>query len=138
MRPEEISFLVRGLPRAQGSCRAYVCQGRAIVTNKNPNLNMWRELVRVEGRAHAPVTLWEGALNVSCYFTFSPTKARKKQGMSHYQRPDIDKLLRAVLDALTGVIWRDDAQVMILRGQKSYLDPPGCRITILRCGSDTG
>lgn len=126
----EIQFTVRGIPRAQGSCRAYMCQGRAIVTNKNPNLNQWRELVSSEARQHAPPALLEGALCVSCYFMFSPPKSRRKQGMTMYSRPDIDKLMRAVLDACTSIVWRDDAQVMILRGQKSYLDPPGCRITI--------
>lgn len=37
-------------------------------------------------------------------------------------RPDIDKLARAVLDALTGVLWTDDGQVCALEVEKHYLE----------------
>jgi Holliday junction resolvase RusA-like endonuclease len=35
-------------------------------------------------------------------------------------RPDLDKLERALLDALTGVVWRDDAQVVAMNAAKVY------------------
>jgi Holliday junction resolvase RusA-like endonuclease len=35
-------------------------------------------------------------------------------------KPDLDKLARAVLDALTGVYYLDDAQVVSLDLQKAY------------------
>jgi len=38
--------------------------------------------------------------------------------------PDLDKLVRAVLDALTGIVYRDDAQVVELEVVKRY-GPPG-------------
>jgi Holliday junction resolvase RusA-like endonuclease len=34
--------------------------------------------------------------------------------------PDLDKLARAILDALTGIVWRDDAQVVRLDVEKIY------------------
>lgn len=37
-------------------------------------------------------------------------------------RPDITKLLRAVEDAMTGIVWRDDSQVVIQRAEKRYCD----------------
>ena len=129
----EIQFIVRGVPVPQGSTRAFVVGKRAITTNKTPALVAWRHAIATEARLHAPPSLWEGALNVTCSFQFEPLKSRKKQGMTHFQRPDIDKLLRAVLDACTGVIWKDDAQVQILRGQKVYQSPPLCSIWIRRC-----
>ena len=129
----DIQFTVRGVPVPQGSTRAFVVKGRAITTNKTPALVAWRQAIAEEARLFAPPSLWEGALNVTCYFQFEPVKSRKKQGMTHFQRPDIDKLLRAVLDACTGVIWKDDAQVQTLYGTKVYCSPPSCRITIRRC-----
>lgn len=36
------------------------------------------------------------------------------------KRPDVDKLGRAVLDALTGIVWRDDCQVIGLQLVKGY------------------
>lgn len=39
-------------------------------------------------------------------------------------KPDVDKLTRAVLDALTGVVWVDDAQVVRLYTDKVYAAMP--------------
>ena len=38
----------------------------------------------------------------------------------HTKQPDIDKLLRALMDALTGIVWVDDSQVAFLTINKSY------------------
>jgi Holliday junction resolvase RusA-like endonuclease len=38
------------------------------------------------------------------------------------KKPDLDKLVRCVLDALTGVVWKDDSQVASLSASKRYLD----------------
>ena len=131
----EIKFTVRGAAAPQGSTKAFVVKGRAITTNKTPALTAWRQAVADEARKVAPPALLGGALNVSCYFTFEPPKSRKKQGMTMYSRPDIDKLLRAVLDACTGVLWHDDAQVQILRGHKVYLSPPHVDVTVRQCST---
>jgi crossover junction endodeoxyribonuclease RusA len=37
--------------------------------------------------------------------------------------PDLDKLCRAVLDALTGVAWLDDKQVVALDARRILLGP---------------
>lgn len=41
------------------------------------------------------------------------------------QRPDTTKLLRAAEDALTGVLWLDDAQIVEQRAWKAYGDQCG-------------
>ena len=38
-------------------------------------------------------------------------------------KPDATKLLRAVEDALTGIVWRDDAQVCVQTVTKTYGEP---------------
>ena len=43
--------------------------------------------------------------------------------------PDLDKLIRAALDALTAIAYRDDAQVTEIRAAKCYGDYPGVQIT---------
>lgn len=129
----DISFSVRGVPAPQGSTRAFVVKGRAVTTNKTPALTAWRTAISDEARKVAPPALLGGALNVTCYFQFDAPKSRKKQGMTMFSRPDLDKLLRAVLDACTGVLWHDDSQVCILRGHKVYLSPPGVSVTVRQC-----
>ena len=40
-------------------------------------------------------------------------------------RPDTSKLVRGAEDALNGVIWKDDAQVITIIATKAYCDGPG-------------
>ena len=45
------------------------------------------------------------------------------------RRPDLDKLCRACLDSLTGIVWRDDTQVVHLEASKDY-GAPGVMIWV--------
>ena len=45
-------------------------------------------------------------------------------------KPDVDKLVRAVLDALTGIVWVDDSQVAILSAEKVYSPTPHTVVTV--------
>lgn len=51
----------------------------------------------------------------------------------HTVRPDVDKLSRAVLDALKAIVWEDDSQVVCKIVTKRYANPEereGARITV--------
>ena len=48
----------------------------------------------------------------------------------HSTRPDTLKHARAVEDALTGILYHDDAQIVTELIQKRYLNTPGVNITI--------
>lgn len=43
-------------------------------------------------------------------------------------RPDLDKLVRAILDAMTGLAFQDDGQVVALNAGKEYGNAGGCDI----------
>lgn len=45
-------------------------------------------------------------------------------------RPDVTKLIRAVEDALTGLAWRDDAQIVIQLARKQYGTPERAEVLI--------
>lgn len=45
-------------------------------------------------------------------------------------RPDLDNVIKAVLDALNGLAWRDDSQVTAIVAKEEYAEIPGVRITI--------
>ncbi len=126
----EICFTVRGVAVPQGSTKAFVVKGRAVTVAKTPALVAWRTAIADEARKVAPPALLEGAIDVCCQFAFERPKSRRKQGTVMYSRPDIDKLLRAVLDACTGVLWHDDAQVRSLYGRKIYESPPLLSVTV--------
>lgn len=48
----------------------------------------------------------------------------------HSKKPDLDKLVRAVQDALTGIIYKDDGQVCRLTANKNYAAHEGVRIFV--------
>ena len=116
-----LRFEVFGQPQPQGSARAFVVKGRAVVTSANPNLKDWRNLVSVAARESMqglpPV---EGAVEVEATFWLARPKSVKRTLPT--VKPDVDKLIRGCLDAMTSVVFADDAQVTRVAAQKRYCD----------------
>jgi crossover junction endodeoxyribonuclease RusA len=123
------SFDVPGIPIPQGS-KSRGAGGHMYEANKN--LKPWREaVIHAARRAHqGPQIL--GPVRVTATFTFPRRKAHYRTGkraaelrddapVQHSSKPDLDKLLRAIGDALTqsGVI-RDDSQVASIEAVKVY------------------
>jgi len=69
--------------------------------------------------AAAHLSLLSGPLSVSVVFVF-PRLKNSRSGTREVKatRPDIDNLLKAVLDALNGVAFHDDGQVVQIGGEK--------------------
>ena len=95
----------------------------------------WRERVALQA-AHTmgTATVWTGPVRVQLEFVLPrPTSLPKsKPTPAAVKRPDTDKLVRAVLDALTGVVWGDDSQVVALHATKRVAElgeQPGVSIT---------
>ncbi len=124
-----VRFDVSSLPIPQGSTRAFVVNGKPIITSTSKGLNSWRRLIadRAQDRVSAPI---EGAVAVTLGFRLPrPKSAPKKKWIYPSKRPDLDKLVRAVLDAITNVIIADDSQVVSLTATKDY-GPPGVMIQV--------
>ncbi|GIW59951.1 MAG: hypothetical protein KatS3mg087_1017 [Patescibacteria group bacterium] len=59
--------------------------------------------------------------------------------LKHAVKPDIDKITRAVLDALTGVLWENDSRVYAIFAEKRYAnsyDEQGTRIIAVGVRND--
>lgn len=130
-----IAFIVRGLPMPQGSHRAFVVHSkgrpRAVMTSAAKGLSAWRQAIAQEARrAMNDAALLEGPLAVTAVFGLLRPKTRPKRELWPDRRPDLDKLLRALLDACTGVIWRDDAQIVRASVEKTYSSSPGVSVEI--------
>jgi Holliday junction resolvase RusA-like endonuclease len=130
-----IRFHVTGDPKPKGSAKAFVVRGRAVVTNDCTTAKPWAERVHWVAKECAPSSIPPGAVSVRLGFVL-PRPGRlgkKRSGVPSTTRPDIDKLARNVLDALTGVLFVDDAQVSALVATKRYADygeAAGCTIEI--------
>lgn len=83
----------------------------------------------------------EGPLVVEMTFTRPPAKgnARKYMEGEHYpdtRRPDVDNLMKAVLDAGNGILWMDDSQVVRVVAAK-FVGIGACH-TIVRASTAGG
>lgn len=109
-----VSFRVLGEAIPQGSHKAFMRPGMRfpVVVHDNPKLKAWRQLVASEAQRVAGDGLFLGPVAVGIVFAFARPKSLPKRVVHHTVRPDCDKVLRGVFDALTGVLYRDDAQVV--------------------------
>jgi crossover junction endodeoxyribonuclease RusA len=128
------SFFIPGNPITQGSLRPFVINrlGRkpyAVVTADNKAaLRSWRWLVAsaVKDAFDRPL---EGPVALTLRF-YLPVPAGRQmktpRQRAHWALPwrglDLDKLERAILDALTGVAFRNDAQVCDVIKQKRFAE----------------
>lgn len=122
-----LHWFVEGTPVPQGSKTATVINGRAVMFEANKKHKAWRDHVRATvGKLETPSTQ---PVRVELQFWFEKPKTVKREHMS--VKPDLDKLSRSVLDAITGGILKDDSQVVILNARKEYGDKPGVLIRVM-------
>jgi crossover junction endodeoxyribonuclease RusA len=134
---DAVTFQVLGEPQPQGSKTAFVrthpngdpvrmAGGRIMCGVRDANaarLKPWRKAVAHAARTvmgpRAPLL---GPLVVEATFTMAkPASAPKRRRVWPDTRPDVDKLLRALLDGLTdGGVYADDGQVVAALAFKAY------------------
>jgi crossover junction endodeoxyribonuclease RusA len=117
-----ISFTVSGHAKPKGSMRAFVPKGwkRPILTNASLATKTWEQSVRLASQEFAN-TYTTDPVRVRLRFSLPrPKSLSSRASRAHVKRPDLDKLIRACLDAMTGVLWADDSQVYSLSATKCY------------------
>jgi len=119
----ERSFWVMGLPAGKGSNVPYINKstGKAsMFPSSNKALRAWRKAFK-NGLKMAQPPDWpldKIPMEVELHFY---VHAPAKHGLyPTVKRHDLDKLVRAVLDELTGVFYADDGQVVNLYAKKRY------------------
>jgi crossover junction endodeoxyribonuclease RusA len=122
-----IEYIVEGIPRPQGSKRHL---GNGIMIESSKHVKNWRAFARLKAtiamqgqqRINKP-----NAVRLIVQFGFDrPKKHSTTKGLRidapvyHTGSPDTDKLLRALLDSMTGVVFEDDSQVSVIDARKFY------------------
>lgn len=130
--PERVTFWATGNPTPQGSKR-HVGGGRMIEASKH--LKPWRDQVQTAAEKTLEETgpFARGPLALHCTFHIPHGKQREA---TPWKAKDLDKLVRAVGDALThsGLIC-DDAHIIHIQASKRWaLDRPGVEVQVTRAG----
>jgi Holliday junction resolvase RusA-like endonuclease len=134
----EISFTTLGVPTPQGSMKAFMPKGakHPVVTTDNKKLKPWRQEVAgcaINAMAGIPPT--DGAVELAVRFYFQKPKSTPKRVTEMITKPDVDKLIRGICDALKGIVYRDDSQVVFKAGSKEFGTPPRAEIELKLYGA---
>ena len=145
MKLNFLEFFVAGIPKPGGSKKAFPIRGKdgkmhVIVTDASNNKD-WRQSVKA-----ACLMVWFGpptiqALELKVTFVMPYRKGHYGTGKHkdnlkpsapywHTSKPDLTKLLRSTEDALTGVLWIDDSQIVQTTLSKIYGFKPGASIEV--------
>ncbi|MEK5238074.1 RusA family crossover junction endodeoxyribonuclease [Paenibacillus sp. FSL L8-0470] len=132
-----IEFTVLGEPVAQGRPKFSTAGGfpRAYDPAKSRD---YKDYVRLAAREFAPAALLEGALGIAVIayrstpksFSQKKTAAAERGEILPTTKPDADNYLKGVKDALKGIIWKDDSQVVDAFVKKRYSSKPRIEIKI--------
>ena len=129
-------MVIDGAAKPQGSKNGFVRNGRVVMVEASKGLK--------ELRAHASAIIhrtayenkWvmpdkDAGVDVNIVYTFTRPKSALKR-VFHTVKPDIDKLTRFTLDAVTqaGNVWHDDSQVVALHVHKIYGNTNATNLTI--------
>jgi crossover junction endodeoxyribonuclease RusA len=116
-------IFIPGEPVPQGSMKGYVRNGHANLTSDNKKTMPWRADVAAVVRygIGSTVVFPDGPVSLALTFVMPRRKAEPKRlTPPHCRKPDLDKLTRAVLDALTGILYTDDSQVVAFHHLEKY------------------
>lgn len=136
-----VTFTTHGNPATEGSTR--IRHGK--ITHDNPQkLQTWRNAIIAQSIRHAPPQPIDGPVAITINFYLPPGKTRLQRTNNNpaaepctVRKGDLDKLTRAVLDALhintPKPFFKDDAQITQLHVTKNWADQnntAGATITI--------
>ena len=129
----EITFDVLGRPAPQGSKKS-IGNNRFIESSKF--LPAWRSAVREAAENAVTIAGWTrvtGQVELEVMFYLDrPSSVSTVKRPYPTVPPDLDKLLRAVGDSCSGVIYDDDSQIIRMLAWKTYADArePGAFIRV--------
>jgi len=140
----EVTFEVPGQPRGKERPRWTMVSSTAIVYTPR-NTRGYEDMIRTYYQVKNLHKFEKGeALEVSAIAYYKiPTSAKKghkvlmlKGEMLPTKKPDIDNIIKIVLDALNGVAYYDDSQVCRVNFMKMYSENPRLKILIRNIGEN--
>lgn len=134
-----LRLTVYGAPQPAGSKTAgRSSSGKLFVRDASKGSAPWkRQVAQAAGEAMNGRDLMEGPLLLLAKFYvtrpaghYGANGLRASAPAYPVKRPDTTKLLRAVEDAMTGIVWRDDAQVVVQQASKLFGEPARCELHV--------
>ena len=133
-----VSVTVYCEPVPKGRPRFHLVRGHVHTYTPAKTANYEKRIAEVWSKQAGFTFEKDIPLAVQIYFGMpipkSTTKKRKIQMIErcigHTKKPDLDNLIKSVLDALNGVAFEDDSQIMRISASKYYTEYPCVNVYI--------
>ena len=133
----EVHFTVPGEPVGKGRPR-FSRQGSFVMAYTPGKTVSYENLIKVEYERQSGLSFGEReiGLRVTAYFSIPKSVSKaKRQRMKDGEirptkKPDIDNVCKVVADALNGVAYNDDRQIVYTEISKRYDDMPRMDVSI--------
>lgn len=130
-------FTVLGEPQGKARARTVKNQFTGQTMSYTPEKTvLYENLIKMEYQAQCGGKFFGKGVPVGIEVTcwYKQPKAKKKP-MFPCKKPDMDNALKAVTDALNGVAWYDDAQVVVAQVYKLWAaEQPSVKVRIWEVG----
>lgn len=132
---KRVEFTIHGAPQGKGRARTVRNRATGRSMSYTPEKTVeYENLVRMEYQAQCGGA-WLGeqtpiaaVICVSYPIPASVSKKKREEMLDGQifptKKPDCDNIAKVILDALNGIAYRDDAQVIFLLMQKRYSETP--------------
>lgn len=135
-----VVFTVEGPPQGKGRPR-FRRAGNFVTTYTDQKTKTYEQTIKAWAqRAIGSGSPLEGPLSVDLYIRMGvPASTTKKRTESCLQnaelptkKPDIDNVIKIFLDAMNGIVYKDDTQVVRLSAKKGYSLVPGVDVCVVQ------
>jgi len=132
-----ITITIPGVPVAKGRPKA-VRMGKTGIRMYTPTKTASYEatcrifaMIAMGGNAPLSEPL---AVSFILHMPIPSSLSQKKQaelvGKPHTKKPDASNIVKAVEDALNGIVWNDDSQISLLTAHKVYSTEPRVEVAV--------
>lgn len=131
--PDQFYFEVPGPFAVKGSTFSFKDR-RGVVRTKTDSKHGKTFATAVQWaakQAGVPMIEKGRGVTLSVVYSFARPKGRDRWRLDPCVRPDVDKLCRALMDALTGIAYHDDGQVVALSVRKIYAPTVRARVIVM-------
>lgn len=133
-----IAFTVPGKPQGKGRGRIVRVGAHARIATPDKTRAYESTIAMAAQAAMRGRALLDGAVSIELHVHVmvpaSWSKAKRAAALDGALRPttkpDVDNVLKSILDGCNGVVWRDDVQVTDFQGRKRYAETPCVRVWV--------
>lgn len=133
-----LKIVIPGEPKAKARPRMSTRTGRAYTPQETVNYENWVKLCYQEqGKEYL-----EGEIvaTINAYYGIPKSTSKKKTALMledeirPTKKPDLDNIVKGVLDSLNGIAYKDDSQVVKVISEKFYSEQPRVELILVKRG----